>query len=68
MTYRKRTGSDTWHFCFNCPDWPASDYVEQQEPPKFGPLCNECRSMRRDGLCQSDSGALSHPSNSEPPA
>jgi hypothetical protein len=38
MAYRRRNGSDTWHFCRNCSNWPTSNYVEQQSRPTTGEL------------------------------
>lgn len=29
MTYRKKKGSDTWHWCRNCSNWPTSNFEEQ---------------------------------------
>ncbi|MGX7947709.1 hypothetical protein [Oleidesulfovibrio alaskensis] len=52
MTYRKKNGSDTWHFCRNCSKWPTSDYKEQSSQPTTGELCNECRAKKRDGNCR----------------
>jgi hypothetical protein len=46
---RKRRGSDTWHFCRNCSQWPVSDYVEG--PGTSGEKCNECRSKQANGTC-----------------
>lgn len=47
MVYRRKKDSDTWHFCTNCSNWPASDYVEQTKPgserPSGGELCDECK-------------------------
>ncbi len=51
MTYRRRRGHDTWHFCRNCSNWPTSDYVEQEQKPTTGELCNECRAKRNVGTC-----------------
>jgi hypothetical protein len=51
MAYRRRNGSDTWHWCRNCSQWPTSDYVEQQSKPTTGELHNECRSKEAAGTC-----------------
>jgi hypothetical protein len=51
MTYRKRNGKDTWHFCRNCSNWPTSDYKEQHEKPTSGEFCNECKSKKADNNC-----------------
>jgi hypothetical protein len=39
--YRRKKGSDTWHYCANCSDWPTSNYDEQDGKPR-GEICNEC--------------------------
>ncbi|MDZ7713691.1 MAG: hypothetical protein U5L06_11520 [Rhodovibrio sp.] len=31
--YRKKNGSDTWHWCRNCTNWPTSDYETSDQPP-----------------------------------
>ena len=51
MAYRKATGKDTWHFCKNCSNWPAKDYVEKNDKPTTGEFCNECRSKEKAGTC-----------------
>lgn len=49
--YRKRIGSDTWHWFKNCTNWPAYNYDEQYSKPLFGGLCNECKSKDASGAC-----------------
>jgi hypothetical protein len=52
MAYRKKkSGSDTWHWCKNCSGWPTSDYTEQQSKPTSGELCNQCKSKDTAGTC-----------------
>ena len=51
MAYRRRTNSDTWHFCRNCSKWPTSDYVEQQSRPTTGELDNECLAKQQANTC-----------------
>lgn len=51
MKYRRKNGSDTWHWCTNCPNWPTSDYVEQDGKPSSGELDNTCRSLESKGDC-----------------
>jgi len=51
-TYRRRRGSDTWHFCSNCSNWPTSDYEEKYTKPSSGELCNECQSKKAAGNCK----------------
>jgi hypothetical protein len=50
-TFRKKSGSDTWHFCSNCSQWPTSDY-DEQETPTSGQRCNECKSKGETGNCK----------------
>lgn len=52
MTYRKKRGGDTWHWCRNCSNWPTSDYDEQHTKPTTGELCNECKAKDSAGTCQ----------------
>lgn len=52
MEYRKKkTGSDTWHFCKNCSSWPTEDYVTRYDKPTSGELCNQCRAKESSGSC-----------------
>ena len=43
MAYRKRKGSDTWHWRKDCHWWPKKGYAERSKKPSSGELCNECR-------------------------
>jgi len=56
MEYRKIKGTDTWHWCTNCEDWPTSNYDSVDLPagqrPSSGELDNECRSKEQAGTCQ----------------
>lgn len=49
--YRRRRGSDTWHWCRNCSNDPKSDFDTRTERPQ-GDLCNECKSKEREKTCQ----------------
>lgn len=51
MEYRKRRGSDTWHWCTNCSNWPTSNYVVSHTKPTTGELDNECRAKQSAGNC-----------------
>ena len=51
MPYRRKNGSDTWHWCRNCGNWPTSDYDERATKPTSGDLCNQCRSKDANGTC-----------------
>ena len=56
MQYRRRKGSDTWHFCSNCSNWPRGragvDYDVRYTKPTTGELDNECMAKRDAGRCQ----------------
>ena len=54
-TYVKAAGSDTWHWCTNCTEYP-SDPAERKtlpagERPSTGELDNQCLSKERAGNC-----------------
>lgn len=52
--FRKREGSDTWHFCGNCQHWPFQGKVafsSSPSKPSWGELCNECRAKQDNGEC-----------------
>lgn len=51
-TYRRRYGTDTWHFCRNCTNWPTNGYEERLSKPTTGELCNQCRSKKANGICR----------------
>lgn len=50
--YRRKKGSDTWHWCKNCSNWPTSDYEVRYTKPTTGELDNECKAKERDGNCK----------------
>lgn len=52
MTYRKVSGTATWHFCQNCSNWPKVNYQEQEEMPAWGTMCSECKVKDVKGECQ----------------
>ena len=47
MEYRRKKGSDTWHWCKNCSKWPESDYDVTNTKPTTGEKCNECLSKEK---------------------
>ena len=51
-TFRRKKGSDTWHFCSNCSNWPTSDCDERWAKPTSGELCNECKAKQAAGDCK----------------
>jgi hypothetical protein len=51
VTFRRRRGTDMWHFCSNCSNWPRDDYDERATNPGSGLFCNECVRKRASGAC-----------------
>lgn len=55
MTYRKHKGSDTWHWCTNCTNWPTTSYdtvtTSGNARPAGGELDNQCLGKERAGEC-----------------
>lgn len=52
MLFRKRHGSDVWHFCKNCTLWPTVNYDEQSSKPTTGELCNQCKAKQKESNCK----------------
>ena len=50
--YRRKKGSDTWHWCTNCSNWPTADYEVRYTKPTHGDLDNECKSKEAAGNCK----------------
>jgi len=57
--YRRRKGSDTWHWCTNCSNWPkgraGKDFVVKHTRPRAGELDNQCLAKERKGTCKTKS-------------
>jgi GT2 family glycosyltransferase len=59
--YRRARGEADWHFCQNCPRWPASDFDEvppagdygvgRLPRPPGGCECDECAALRANCGC-----------------
>ncbi len=49
--YRKKRGTDTWHWCKNCSNWPTSNYEVSYTKPTSGELDNECKAKESAGKC-----------------
>jgi hypothetical protein len=50
-TWRKRKGSDTWHFVTKCSNWPpVKDGQSRKTKPRSGELCDECLSKQAKAL------------------
>ena len=50
--YKRRKGSDTWHWCKNCSSWPQFEYESRHEKPTYGELCNECKAKEQNQNCK----------------
>ncbi len=52
MEYRRQVGSETWHWCINCRQWPTSDYEFRSDMPTDGDFHEECRNREKEGRCR----------------
>ncbi len=52
MEYRKEHGSNTWHFCQDCSEWPTTSYNSRAGEPANAKLCDQCRSLNVSGSCR----------------
>jgi hypothetical protein len=50
-TYARRKGSDTWHWCRNCSNFPTVNVERSPTKPRSGELCNECQAKERSRNC-----------------
>lgn len=48
--YRRKNGSDTWHWCRNCSNDPKSGYDVRNTRPSYD-LCNQCLGKERNNEC-----------------
>jgi len=48
---RRKTGSDTWHWCRNCHLDPKSDYDTRDKRPDYD-LCNHCKAKEKNNDCR----------------
>jgi DNA-binding NtrC family response regulator len=49
---RRKVGTQTWHVCANCKNWPDSDFDEISiDTADQLQLCNECRLILANGKC-----------------
>lgn len=53
--YRRRKGSNTWHFCTNCPNWPneMEEYDEKTIDKELedDELCHRCQVYDDENNC-----------------
>ncbi len=52
VIYKRKKGSDTWHWCKNCSRYPSGPDVETKTTRPSYDLCNECKSKEREGSCR----------------
>jgi class 3 adenylate cyclase len=51
--YVRAIGSDTWHWCRNCSNYPTGvNFETNHGRPSTGELCKECRSRNQEGKCR----------------
>ena len=51
-TYVQTEGSDTWHWCTNCTQYPNNPVRQTSKRPDSD-LCNQCKSKEDAGTCDS---------------
>jgi hypothetical protein len=54
--YRRKKGSDTWHWCTNCSEWPTSNYDSTNTKPTTGELDNQCLGKEGANNCKTTDG------------
>ncbi len=54
--YKRKEGSDVWHWCVNCSEYPTGENVtSRQSKPEYGTMCPECEIKEKTGDCKTDS-------------
>ena len=43
--YRKKDGTNVWHWRPDCSGWPVEGYATHSDKPYHGELCDECRTF-----------------------
>ena len=51
-TYVQGQRTDTWHWCRNCSNYPATVVKRRKTRPTSGDLCNQCKGKERNGNCR----------------
>jgi len=51
-TYVQAHGSDNWHWCRNCTQYPKTVNKTTTTRPSTD-LCNQCKAKEKDGTCTS---------------
>jgi hypothetical protein len=53
MIYRRAEGAIVWHFCTNCPKWPAAGKCAEADTlPANNQKCDECSAKHAKCECQ----------------
>ncbi|NOH00400.1 MAG: hypothetical protein HND52_20740 [Ignavibacteriae bacterium] len=52
MEYRRKKGSEMWHFCKNCPNWPFEDFDVRLTKPDDEKIDPECLSRENSNKCK----------------
>ena len=54
MLYRKRKDENDWHYCSDCPKWPASDAIESDFVSQMNgdTICSECNKRSNNSPTQ----------------
>lgn len=50
--YVQAEGSDNWHWCQNCSNYPSNIAKSRKTRPRTD-LCNQCKSKEDNGNCNS---------------
>lgn len=48
--YRKKLGSDIFHFCPKCKQYPTKNFYSYSNKPS-GEACDECLRKQKSGSC-----------------
>lgn len=57
-TYVKRAGSDVWHWCKNCTNYPSPSEIDETKVlsgktrPSTGELDNQCKAKEDNDDCR----------------
>jgi hypothetical protein len=50
--YVQGPGSDNWHWCRSCSNYPSTIAKSRDTRPTSGDLCNQCKSKENAGTCR----------------
>jgi hypothetical protein len=49
--YRRSHGTDRWHWCSDCEEYPRADYQAAGVKPSSGEFYPTCLTKQREGKC-----------------